>query len=120
MLPIVARPKSDEGSPAKENRSSRGDRSAPSMVIAAFARARVLGLKILTIDAHIVLAPADAGSDAPSTAAQMKAVTPLVYRPAPRAGQRTDLAYAVRLLEEGSKSLDEVRAMRSLDAASSE
>lgn len=90
------------------------------MVIAAFARARLFGVKILAIDARVVLAPADAGSDAPSAAAQARAVTPVAYRPVPRVGQRADLAQAVRLLEEGSKSLDEVRAMRSLGAVSTE
>lgn len=90
------------------------------MVIAAFARARLFGIKILTIDARVVLAPADAATDVASVAAEAKVVTPLVYRPVPRVRQRADLAYAVRLLEEGSRSLDEVRGMRRLDSSSAE
>lgn len=121
MLRSVAKPKSDDGGPSdQKDRHSRGDRSAPSLVIAAYARAKLFGIKILTLDARVVLAPADAGSDVSTLAANAQMVTPSVYLPVRRVGQRADLAYAVRLLEEGSKSLDEVRAMRGLDAASGE
>jgi hypothetical protein len=90
------------------------------IVIAAFARAKLLGIKLLTLDARIVLAPADTGSDITSVAAQAQRVDSLVDRPVPRlpSGRRTDLAYAVRLLEEGSKSLNESRALKSLEVAS--
>lgn len=90
------------------------------MVIAAFARARLFGIKILTIDARVVLAPANAPADVASVAAQSKVVAPLAYRPVQRGGQRADLAYAVRLLEEGERSLDEVRGMRRLGMRSGE
>lgn len=90
------------------------------MVIAAFVRAKLFGIKILTLDARVVLTPAATNLDVTSAAAQSKVVTPLVYRPAHRVGTRADLAYAVRLLEEGSKSLDEVRAMANLDSRSAE
>jgi hypothetical protein len=99
---------------------SRDSRAAPSMVIAAFVRAKLFGIKILTLDARIALAPADAGSDVTTVAAWARAVAPPADRFTPRLGERADLALAVRLLEEGSKSLDEVRAMRSLNVVSPE
>jgi hypothetical protein len=104
------------------DRRPRDAQGGPSVVIAAFARAKLLGIKLLTLDARIVLAPADAGSDVTAVAAQARSLTPLVDRPVSRlaVGHRTDLAYAVRLLEEGSQSLNEARAMRSLDLASPE
>jgi hypothetical protein len=107
---------------ANANRNQRSRAAQPSVVIAAFARAKVLGIKLLTLDARIVLAPADAGSDITSVAAQARRVSSVVERPVPQlsSGHRTDLAYAVRLLEEGTKSLNESRAARSLDVASPE
>ena len=119
MLGAVAQTRSNGDSSGRKERRPGADR-APSMVIAAFARAKLFGIKILTVDARIVLAPADAGAEVTPVAANARTVTPLIYRPVRRVGDRADLAYAVRLLEEGSKSLDEVRAMRSLDAASGE
>jgi hypothetical protein len=120
VLRAVATTDSDRRAAAKRNQRSR--EAQPSVVIAAFARAKLLGIKLLTLDARIVLAPADAGSDITSVAAQARRVTPLVDRSIPRlpSGRRTDLAYAVRLLEEGSKSLNESRATRSLDLTSPE
>jgi hypothetical protein len=118
VLRAVARAESDGGSSNRGDRRLRGDRSAPSLVVAAFARAKLLGIKILTIDARVVIAPADPGSSASTVATRTRRVSPLVYGPAPRTGQRADLAYAVRLLEEGSKSLNETRASQSLDAVS--
>jgi hypothetical protein len=104
------------------NRNQRSRVAQPSIVIAAFARAKLLGIKLLTLDARIVLAPADPGSDITSVAAQAQRVSSVVERSVPRvpSGRRTDLAYAVRLLEEGSKSLNESRATSSLDHSSHE
>lgn len=113
---------------SNRNRSvNRRDRQARdgrvpqnNIVIAAFVRAKLLGIKLLTLDARIVLAPEDADSDIVAVAARARRVNASVDRPTPRlaVGQRADLAYAVKLLEEGSKSLNEARAVRSLDAAS--
>jgi hypothetical protein len=116
VLEAVARTRSDDGgtSPSEDGRWRR-DRAAPSTVIAVFARAKLLGLKILTIDARVVIAP-DTARDVASVAARTRVVSPSAHQPVQRVGKRADLAQAVRLLEEGSKSLDEVRGMRSLDS----
>jgi hypothetical protein len=116
----VGRRRSDEsGSWAGAIRQSRGNRLGPGTVIAAFVRARLLGIKILTLDARVVLLSADAASDLPSVASQANVVAPQTGKRSVehRDGQRGDLAYAVRLLEEGSMRLDEVRASRDLDTS---
>jgi hypothetical protein len=85
------------------------------MVIAVFARAKLLGIKILTIDARVAIAP-DTARDLASVAARAKVVSPDAYLPQRHVGQRADLAQAVRLLEEGTKSLDEARGKQRLDS----
>ena len=84
------------------------------MVIAVFARAKLLGIKILTIDARVAIAP-DTARDLASVAARARVVSPNAYLPQRHLGQRADLAQAVRLLEEGTKSLDEARSEQGLD-----
>ena len=83
------------------------------MIIAVFARAKLLGIKLLTVDARVVIAP-DTARDVASVAARARVVSSSAHQPVQRLGKRADLAQAVRLLEEGSKSLDEVRGLRSL------
>jgi len=108
----VARTSSEGGGASPGGaRPSQANRADQGMVIAAFARARLLGLKILTLDARIVLLPTDAAADSASLAVQAKAVRPTSRsHEAPRA----DLARAVHLLEQSTKSLDEARVMRTL------
>ena len=105
---------------AAANTKQRSSGAQPSILIVAFIRAKLLGIKLLTLDARVVLAPAEAGSDITSVAAQARSVSPLLERPLPRipSGGRSDLSYAIRLLEEGSKSLNESRVRRSLDVGS--
>jgi hypothetical protein len=105
---------------AGNDRRLRDRPGGQNIVIAAFVRAKLLGIKLLTLDARIVLAPEDADADIVAVASRARRVNALVDRPVPRlaVGQRADLAYAVRLLEEGSKSLNEARAIRSLDGSS--
>lgn len=107
----------DRRAGAKHSRETQ-----PRIVIAAFVRAKLFGIKLLTLDARVALAPAEAGSDITTVAAQARSISYLLDRPVPRlpSGRRTDLAYAVRLLEAGSKSLDESRATRRLDVGSPE
>jgi hypothetical protein len=107
----VARPKAGEPSPsAGEVRRPQGDGSRQGTVIAAFVRARLLGLQILTLDARVALVSADTDEELPTVARRTNEVP--LFAPGlaqSRMGQPANLAYAVRLLEEGSKSLDEVR-----------
>lgn len=120
MPRAVAATASNKARPVRNDRRPRDERAGRNIVIAAFVRAKLLGIKLLTLDARIVLAPEDADADIVAVATRARRVNALVDRPLPRlaVGQRADLAYAVRLLEEGSKSLNEARAMRSLDGAS--
>jgi hypothetical protein len=99
-----------EANRTKESRHSRGDGAQPGTVLAAFVRARLLGMQILTLDARVVIAPADTPNIA-SAASRVHVVAPVAERaPTHRVGQRGDLAYAVRLLQDGAKSLEEVRS----------
>lgn len=102
--------KNGGGSPTVGRGDSRDNWGAPSMVIAAFVRAKLFGIKILTLDARIVLAPADE-SDVRTLAVRARSVAPASDKSSPRLAHRSDLAHAVRLLEEGSKSLEEVRGL---------
>jgi hypothetical protein len=103
--------------PTIELARSRGRRIRPNNVIAAHIRAKLFGLEILTLDARVVHAPAAEVGEVGSLVAQAQAVTPLADRVAHqvrrrRDGQPVDLAYALRLLQEGAKSLDEARGAR--------
>ena len=88
---------------------SRGDGGRPGTIIAAFLRARLLGLQILTLDARVALVPADRAGELPRVAAQVKprAISSRAHNPNVYGA---DLADAVRLLEEGTKALDQVRS----------
>jgi hypothetical protein len=88
------------------------------MVIAVFARAKLLGIKILTIDARVAIAP-DTARDLASVATRAKVISTDAYLSESHVRQRADLARAVRLLEEGTKSLDKVRG-NALDSKLSE
>ena len=105
--------KSKAGEPSSssdEVRRPLGDGDRQGIVVAAFVRARLLGLQILTVDARVALVPADTAEELPSVAGQSDGVALLAHEPMKRfTGQPANLAYAVRLLEDSSKSLDEVR-----------
>lgn len=93
-----------------EARRPEDDGSRQGTVIAAFVRARLLGLQILTVDARVALVPAQTAEQLPSVAGESDGVALLVHGlPKRSMTQPADLAYAVRLLEDSSKSLDEVR-----------
>jgi hypothetical protein len=81
----------------------RGDR-----VIDGRLRARLLGLPLLDIDAHVVVATARETSGATLIGS---------YQPPPQAvpadgSAPPELARAVRLLAEGSSTLDDARQLR--------
>jgi hypothetical protein len=101
--------------PLSDARRSLADRTSPGTIIAAFVRARLLGIKILTIDARIVHVGADAVPD-DAAAAKAKGMKPLSERStARRDGRRAGLAYAMHLLEESSKDMDDLRRARGID-----
>jgi hypothetical protein len=79
------------------------------MVIAVFARAKLLGIKILTLDARVAIAP-DTARDLVTVATRTRVLsTKDAYLRERNVGQRADLARAVHLLEEGTKSLEKAR-----------
>jgi hypothetical protein len=118
---VAAAASNKNRSVTRRDQRPRDGGTGPNIVLAAFVRARLLGIKLLTLDARIVVAPDDADTDIVGVAARARRVNASPNRPVARlaAGQRADLAYAVRLLEEGSKSLNEARALPSLDGPSS-
>ena len=105
--------KSKAGEPSSspgEVRRPLDNGNGQGIVIAAFVRARLLGLQILTVDARVALVPAETAEELPSVAGQSDGVALLAHEPLKSStGKQADLAYAVRLLEDSSKSLDEVR-----------
>lgn len=107
----MAKSKAGEpGSSPGEVRRPLDNGNRQGIVIAAFVRARLLGLQILTVDARVALVPADAAEELPSVAGRSDGVALLAHEPMKSStGQPADLAYAVRLLEDSSKSLDEAR-----------
>lgn len=107
----------------------RGRRRPPvardgDMVIDANVRARLLGLNLLDLDAHVVVAPARPGSRAQDTAVLHRAGAPRTdgaavrpsARPRPRvtppASSLPGLARAEHLIAEGSDLLDQASRIR--------
>jgi hypothetical protein len=112
----VTRAKRDEGRAATSDVRRSADRTSPGTIIAAYVRARLLGIKILTIDARIVHVGPDSLPDIARAAANEKGMKPLTEGTAARRdGRRAGLAYAMRLLEESSKDMDHARALRAID-----
>jgi hypothetical protein len=81
----------------------RGDR-----VIDGRVRARLLGLPLLDIDAHVVVATAREGSG-PGV---IERDQPALQAVRADGSARPELARAVRLLAEGSTALDDARRLR--------
>lgn len=89
----------------------RSRRLSDGVIVEAFIRARVLGIRLLTLDASVVLVPADLS--AASSADQDPPLRGTVRSPLPAplrsgAGGRR-LAEAVRTLQEGAELLAQVR-----------
>jgi hypothetical protein len=103
----------ERGSSAIPTQFSAGNGGRPGTIIAAFVRARLLGIQILTLDARVALVPADRPGELPMIVdrAQSRTVSSREGNPN---GQRADLADAVRLLDEGTKALEQVRGKGTL------
>ncbi len=110
-MPVAPRTLATTGPVALTAIPDRRRRLSDGVLVDASIHARLLGLRLLTVDATIVLVPADvAGTSAP--------VPPAAGRPAPRssahapspsvaAGPR--LAQAVRTINEAAELLAETR-----------
>jgi hypothetical protein len=81
----------------------RGDR-----VIDARVRARLLGLPLLDIDAHVVVATVREGGGG----RVIETDEPALRAVRPDGSAPPELARAVRLLAEGSSALDDARRLR--------
>jgi hypothetical protein len=107
----VALPVGKTAAPRGRVPPERGGRRADARLVEASVTARLLGMRILTLDATVLLAPAD-----------LRAATPLVRDRAAHAPARPSgdspvrpgsaghrLADAVRTLDEGARLLAEVQ-----------
>lgn len=103
----------DGSGSASPRQLSKGNGGRPGTIIAAFVRARLLGIQILTLDARVALVPADRAGELPAAAARAKSRTISTRERNPN-GYGADLADAVRLLDEGTKALEEVRGKSTL------
>ena len=92
----------------------RSRRLSDGVLVDASIRARLLGLRLLTVDATIVLAPADVRTTSPTAHSAPKRPAPQLSGPGPRrsvaAGPR--LAQAVRSINEAADLLAETRRDR--------
>jgi hypothetical protein len=111
-VPVAPRTLATRGPTALTAIPDRSRRLSDGVLVDASIRARLLGLRLLTIDATIVLVPADVAGTSPTAhpaAAQRPAPRPVP--PAPRrsvaAGPR--LAQAVRTINEAAELLAETR-----------
>lgn len=105
----------DGSGSATPRQLSKGNGGRPGTIIAAHVRARLLGLQILTLDARVALVPADRAGELPAVAGRAQSRTIVTRERNPNgygadlAGYGADLADAVRLLDEGTKALEQVR-----------
>ena len=87
------------------------------MVIRALVQARLLGLKLLTLDACVVVSGNNPGAATPyplsTTGLDMNDRSAMSRVMSP--GSETSLAYARRLLEQGIHALEDSRRLRLRD-----
>jgi hypothetical protein len=88
---------------ARRDEASTPDPWSRPVVIEGRLTARLLGLPLLAIDAHVVVAPASAGRHG---------ALPVRGTPVTADGHGPALRRAARLLAEGSSALDDARRIR--------
>lgn len=106
---VPARGGGDGSAPATQSQWFKGDDAGrPGTIIAAFVRARLLGLQILTLDARVALVPTHRSRELPTGAGRAHSKAGPLHQ-STSGGYRADLADAMRLLDEGAKALEQVR-----------
>ncbi len=102
-------------------RSQVAERAVPQarpgdLVIRALVRARLLGIRLLTLEARVVLGPEDGrpvtaatGHVRPGDGPDDPAAAPAVPRPPPPLLASGQLTRAVQLVEQGARTLDRSR-----------
>jgi hypothetical protein len=105
---VPARGGGDGSVPATQSQWFKGAGRRPGTIIAAFVRARLFGLQILTLDARVALVPTDRASELTAGAGRADSRAGPLHQ-STSGGYKADLADAVRLLDEGTKALEQVR-----------
>lgn len=102
--------------PVAVNPVPEGGRLSGGMLIEASILARLLRLRLLTVDASVLLLPADLSSLAPPIAPTRERRNPEEPRRqlTPRGSPGNTLADAIRSIDEGSELLAQTRRNRSL------
>ncbi|HEV7773748.1 MAG TPA: hypothetical protein VGO48_10725 [Conexibacter sp.] len=91
----------------------RGRRPSDGLVVEARIVARLLGLRLLTLEATVVVVPAEVTAPTHTIdGTQSRAPARSDGAPPERAGAVSSLAEAVRRIDEGAAILAEVRATR--------
>jgi hypothetical protein len=110
-VPVAPRTLATTGPVALTAIPDRRRRLSDGVLVDASIHARLLGLRLLTIDATIVLVPADVAGTSPTAHPAAQRPAPRPVPPAPRrsvaAGPR--LAQAVRTINEAAELLAETR-----------
>jgi hypothetical protein len=108
----VFEPGFDPGELARYRPGQRG-----RVIIRAFVQARLLGLKLLSLDACVVVghedSPATLAHDrVPTTGLDVNRNSPVSGPSYRRPGPATSLVYAMQLLEQGARTLEQSRQLR--------
>ena len=87
------------------------------MIIRAFVQARLLGLKLLSLDACVVVSDEDspatlAHDPVPATRLDVNSNLPISGLSFRRRGPATSLVHAMQLLEQGARTLEQSRQLR--------
>ena len=87
------------------------------MIIRAFVQARLFGLKLLSLDACVVVghedSPATLAPDpVPATGLKVSSNSPVSGLSSRYPGPATSLVYAMQLLEQGAHTLEQSRQLR--------
>jgi hypothetical protein len=110
-VPVGARTLATTGPVALTAVPDRRRRLSDGVLVDASIHARLLGVRLLTIDATIVLVPADVAGTSPTAhpAAEGPAPRPLPASPARPVAAGPRLAQAVRTINEAAELLAETR-----------
>ena len=110
-MPVAPRTLATTGPVALTAIPDRRRRLSDGVLVDASIHARLLGLRLLTVDATIVLVPADVAGTSPADHPAPRRAAPRSSAPAPRrsvaAGPR--LAQAVRTINEAAELLADTR-----------
>jgi hypothetical protein len=112
--PTVAEPEILRPLPRTLARFGREPSLSHGAVVEASILARLLGIRLLRLDAHIDMAPVDSDSIAVErySTVPMTELTALPMAPSAVAGSTATLADAAELLQHASRTLGEVRRER--------